>query len=178
MREFVLCAHGVEVAPVDFAFRGSGHPTQPPDLPGVALLPLSEFEALWERWVQPRLGEVAALGGWASRERGTCYFRTPFPSELKEGEASSTIYAEYAGGFCRRTFEVFPHDTCVSPYDCGIAENGTEDMLRYAWEGVDADGDQIDPRLRPEEIEHVDFETQWEHHALPRLRRLAQLLLT
>jgi hypothetical protein len=133
------------------------------------------FEALWEDLAQVRLREAAATQASSAREDDAYYFRGPFPAELKTREGASDIYYEYAGGVARRCFEVFADHTLAAPFDIVIPENGTDDMLGAARLGVDEDGEQIDPRLRPQEVGHGVIERLWEQQALPRLRVLAEL---
>jgi hypothetical protein len=175
VREFVIRPDSsAAVAPFDVPFRGPGHPTEPPALPGIAPISLQEFEALWEQIVQPRLHELAGARPARAGDGSIRYFRSPFPAEFKAAEATSDIYIEYAAGMARRSFEVFADRTLVAPYDVGTPEVDSDEMLRAVREALDPDGAPIDPRLRPEEIRHTVFEELWEQRALPRLRELAE----
>jgi hypothetical protein len=176
VREFVLGPGGrAAVAPFERPFRGLGHPTEPPDLAGIATVSLQEFESQWEQCAQPRLHALATARPAAAVDASIHYFRAPFPADFKVNEAGSDIYTEYAGGVARRSFEVFADHTLVAPYDMGIPEPGIDDVLLAAREGRLAEGALIDPQLRPEEVSHSVFEALWEHWALPRLHVLAAL---
>jgi hypothetical protein len=179
VREFVIRPdNSAAVAPFDLPFREPGHPTEPPDIEGIALISLQAFEAQWEQVAQPRLHALAdahpAQAGQAGDE-SIRYFHSPFPADFKLAEGSSDIYCEYAAGVARRSFEVFADHTLVAPYDVGTPEVDIGDMLLAAHEGRLAEGELIDPRLRPEEVSHAMFEALWEQWALPRLRELAAL---
>ncbi len=182
VREFVVCPdHRTAVAPFELTLRGPSHATEPPALAGISVVAWRDFESLWEQFAQARLHELAVVHPdrvekVEDAETAICYFRMPFPAVLKRDEATSAIYTEYAQGVARRSFEVFADHTLVAPYEVGIPEDGTDEMLRAAYEGVAPDGAPIDPRLRPEEISHAAFETVWEQHALARLRALAESL--
>lgn len=177
VREFIIRPDGsAAVAPFDAPFREAGHPTEPPIVQGVTPISLQEFEALWERFAQPQLHELAADHLTAAGDADIRYFRSPFPAEFKVNEAASDIYTEYAAGVARRSFEVFAdHHTLVAPYDMGAGEISGDEMLRLAREGqLTADGEPIEPPLRPEEISRAAFEMLWERHAIPRLHDLAK----
>jgi hypothetical protein len=176
VREFVVRPddHAL-VAPFDMPFRGLGHPTEPPALAGIAPLSMQEFEALWEQVAQPRLHALAVAQSTVAADASIRYFRSPFPAGFKIAEATSDIYTEYAASVARRSFEVFTSHTLVAPYDVGIPELDSDEMLRAAHEALAPDGAPIDPRLRPEEIRHAVFEAHWEQQALLRLRELADL---
>jgi hypothetical protein len=47
-------------------------------------------------------------------------------------------------------------------------------VLLAAREGRLADGELIDPQLRPGEVSHAEIEAAWEQWALPRLRDLVE----
>lgn len=176
VREFIIRADNrTMVAPFDLAFCMPGHPTEPPALLGIAAISLRDFEALWEQYSQPRLNELAVAPPAQTADGNARYFHQPFPDDFKVAEAASDIYAEFAADVARRSFEVFADRTQVAPFDALIPDVSTAEMLRAAYEAVDLDGETIDPLLRPEEIGHAAFETQWEQHALPRLRMLAEL---
>jgi hypothetical protein len=93
-------------------------------------------------------------------------------------EAASDIYYKYTAGVARRSFEVYADHTLVAPYDIGIPEGDTDEMLRAVYEGFAPDGAPIDPRLRPAEIGHAAFEEVWEHLAILRLRELAEVFFS
>ena len=174
VRECIVCPGSrTDVAPFDVKFHEASHPTGPPVITGIERISWHTFESLWAEYSQARLDELALEHGDTVVRADIGYFRMPFPVELKIGEAASDIYVEYAQGAGRRSFEVFADHTLVAPYDIRIPEGDTEEMLRVAREGVDADGDIIDPLLRPVRISHADFEARWEQHALPRLQLLA-----
>ncbi|HEX6540953.1 MAG TPA: hypothetical protein VF040_04300 [Ktedonobacterales bacterium] len=174
VREFVIrLGNRAAVAPFEMPFRGPDHPTEPPALASIAPVSLQEFEALWEQFAQPRLHALAVTRSAPVSDASIRYFRSPFPAEFKAPEATSDIYTEYAAGVARRSFEVFTDHTLVAPYDVGIPEVDVDDVLLAAREGRLAEGELIDPRLRPEEMSHAVFEALWEEQALPRLRVLA-----
>lgn len=174
VREFVVRpGNHVVVAPFDIPFRDPGHPTEPPPLAGIELISLSAFQWMWEQVAQPHLNELARARPALTRDVSIHYFRQPFPAEFKAAEAASDIYTEYAAGVARRSFEVFADYTLVAPFDVGIPDVDVAVVLQAMHEGLDLDGEPLDPRLRPEEISHAVFEAQWEQHALPRLRSLA-----
>jgi hypothetical protein len=176
VREFVIRpGNRIAVAPFDMPFRGPDHPTEPPALAGSAPISLQEFEALWEQFAQPRLHALAVTRSAPAGEASIRYFREPFPAEFKRNEAASDIYTEYAAGVARRSFEVFAEHALVAPYDVVTPEGDVDDVLLAAHEGRLAEGELIDPRLRPEEIHQAVFEALWEQWALPRLRALAEL---
>lgn len=176
VREFVVYSDNrLAVAPFDVPFRGPGHPTAPPALAGIAPISLHMFESLWEQFAQPRLHEISVARSAADTVASTKYFRTPFPAAFKLAEGASDIYAEYAAGVARRSFEVFAGRTLVAPFDVGIPEYDAAEMLRAAREALAPDGESIDPLLRHREISHAVFEALWEQHALPRLRALTEL---
>jgi hypothetical protein len=176
VREFVVRQdeHAL-VAPFDMPFREPGHPTEPPALAGIAPISLQTFETLWEQCAQPRLQALTRVRPAPVADTSVRYFRSPFPNEYKVSEATSDIYTEYAAGVARRSFEVFADHTLVAPYDVGIPEVDSDEMLQAAHGGLAPDGALIDARLRPKEIRHDMFETLWEQRALPRLHELAEL---
>jgi hypothetical protein len=175
VREFVVRQddHAL-VAPFDLPFREPDYPREPPALAGVAPISLQEFEALWEQVAQPRLQALAVARPDPALDASIRYFRSPFPAEFKASEATSEIYTEYAASVARRSFEVFADHTHVAPYDVGTPEVDIDVVLLAAHEGRLAEGDVIDPRLRPEEIHHAVFEAAWEEWALPRIRELVE----
>jgi hypothetical protein len=175
VREFVICPDDrPAVAPFDMPFRGPDHPTEPPDLAGIAPISLQEFEALWEQFAQPRLHVFAFARPLRANDESIRYFRQPFLAEFKIAEGTSDIYTEFAAGVPRRSFEVFAERALVAPYDTGIPDVDTDEMLESVQQGLDAEGEPMDPRLHPEEIRHTLFEALWEQHALPRLRAIAR----
>lgn len=180
VREFVIRpGNRIAVAPLEMPFRGPDHPTQPPALASIAPVSLQAFESQWEQFAQPRLHALAVARPAAAVDASIRYFHSPFPAAFKAAfkrdETSSDIYTEYAAGAARRSFEVFADHTLVAPYDVGTPEVASDDVLLAALEGRLAEGELIDPRLRPEEVSHAVFEALWEQRALPRLRVLAAL---
>lgn len=175
VREFVIYPDDrLAVAPFDMPFRGPDHPTEPPDLAGIAPISLQKFEALWEQFAQPRLHALAVAHPLLANDESIRYFRQPFPAELKIAEGTSDIYTEFAAGVPRRSFEVFAGRALVAPYDTRLPDVDTDGMLESVQQGLDAEGEPMDPRLRPEEIRHTMFEALWEQNALPRLQAIAQ----
>lgn len=175
VREFLLTGtNTVLVAPYDCSIHDRKDPWHLPDIPGLVRIPLAEFEELWEQQAQAHLNELAASTRSETFEP-LHYFLSPFPAVFKScGEGSSRLYSEYVSDISRRHFEVRDDDAAaVAPFDIGTPEVDGTVVLRAAREGADEVGEPIDPRLRPVEISHAEFEELWERSALPRLRMLA-----
>jgi hypothetical protein len=176
VREFVIGpGNRTAVAPFAMPFRGPDYPTEPPALARIVPISLQAFEPLWEQFAQVRLHELASAHPAVAVDVSIRYVHAPFPAEVKRDEAASDIYTEYAAGVARRSFEVFADHTLVAPYDVGTPEVDIDDVLLAAHEGRLAQGELIDPRLRPEEVSHAVFEMLWEQQAIPRLRVLSAL---
>jgi hypothetical protein len=174
VRQFVITVDDLgRVAPFDLPFHDRTSPDGAPEVSGITVIDRATFEEAWARWAQPRLHEVAreplALEVLATRELH--YFCDPFPAELKgQGESGSLLYTEYSAGIARRHFEVWGDGrVAVAPFDVKVPEMNGDEVLRIVHEGVDAEGEPVDPQLRGEEITHTVFEAEWERLAFPSL---------